>query len=266
MDFLQKILFNIDDSIVGTYLATALPPAFRPAYVVLGSIIIVLLIIFTLILGSKKRNNRNTTLILGLTDSGKTAMYHQLKDGKLRKTYASMRTNEGTFPLKGFHEDTSYHIVDIPGHPRLRDEYRAFIGEAGAIIYVVDAAEITRRDQENAQLLFEVMTNPQVYEHSVPIFVACNKSDRVTAYKKQSVQKRLEKELSRMASTRDAQLSSNLRGEGDDDIEEERMQLVNEGDKFRFSKSPIPVDFVEVSMKDGKGMTEIHQFISQSIE
>jgi signal recognition particle receptor subunit beta len=56
-----------------------------------------------------------------------------------------MEPNEGTFVLHS--ENTKkgkikpVHLVDVPGHSRLRPKLEEFLPQAAAIVFVVDALE-----------------------------------------------------------------------------------------------------------------------------
>ncbi|EFH57015.1 predicted protein, partial [Arabidopsis lyrata subsp. lyrata] len=70
----------------------------------------------------------------------------QLRDGSSHQgTVTSMEPNEGTFVLHT--ENTKkgkinpVHLVDVPGHSRLRPKLEEFLPQAAAIVFVVDALE-----------------------------------------------------------------------------------------------------------------------------
>ncbi|GFZ00070.1 signal recognition particle binding protein [Actinidia rufa] len=70
----------------------------------------------------------------------------QLRDGSFHQgTVTSMEPNEGTFVL---HYEMSkkgkikpVHIVDVPGHSRLRPKLDEFLPQAAGIVFVVDALQ-----------------------------------------------------------------------------------------------------------------------------
>jgi signal recognition particle receptor subunit beta len=45
----------------------------------------------------------------------------------------------------------SVHIVDVPGHPRLKPEIDKFLPQAGGIIFVVDALDFMPQVRQTAE-------------------------------------------------------------------------------------------------------------------
>ncbi|KAK3027655.1 hypothetical protein RJ639_040618 [Escallonia herrerae] len=88
----------------------------------------------------------NTVVLTGLRGSGKTTLFYQLRDGSSHLgTVTSMEPNDSTFVL---HFETSkkgkikpVHIVDVPGHSRLRSKLDEFLLQATGVVFVVDALE-----------------------------------------------------------------------------------------------------------------------------
>nr|GMD87397.1 signal recognition particle receptor subunit beta-like [Ipomoea batatas] len=83
---------------------------------------------------------------LGFVGVEKLFYFTRLKDGSSHQgTVTSMEPNEGTFIL---HSETTkkgkikpVHVVDVPGHSRLRPKLEEFLPQAAAIVFVVDAVE-----------------------------------------------------------------------------------------------------------------------------
>eukprot|EP01027_Heterolobosea_sp_BB2_P011332 GEZU01016503.1.p2 GENE.GEZU01016503.1~~GEZU01016503.1.p2 ORF type:complete len:115 (+),score=37.81 GEZU01016503.1:565-909(+) len=90
--------------------------------------------------------------------------------------------------------------------------------------------------------------NPHVHNRQIPILIACNKSELVTAYKKTYIQKQLEKELERLRVTKTSQVSH----VGTDEASlgpDANFYLGIEGEKFSITEhAPTQVEFVEVSL------------------
>lgn len=53
----------------------------------------------------------------------------------------SLQPNTSILPLAS---GKTLKLVDIPGHPRIRDQFREHIPETIAIVFVVDASTIAR--------------------------------------------------------------------------------------------------------------------------
>jgi signal recognition particle receptor subunit beta len=52
-----------------------------------------------------------------------------------------MQVNAAELPLS---TGKTLRLLDIPGHPRLRDQFRAELANARAIAFVVDASTVSR--------------------------------------------------------------------------------------------------------------------------
>ncbi|RXH72348.1 hypothetical protein DVH24_012032 [Malus domestica] len=78
-------------------------------------------------------------LISGHSGSGKTVLFYQLRDGSSHQgTVTSMEPNDGYFVLhsensKGGKENP-VHLIDVPGHSRLRAQLDDFLPQAAGIL------------------------------------------------------------------------------------------------------------------------------------
>lgn len=57
-------------------------------------------------------------------------------------THASLQTNSSLITLPNIKHPIQ--AVDIPGHPRIRVQYRDYFNDAKAVVFVVDASTISR--------------------------------------------------------------------------------------------------------------------------
>ena len=53
-----------------------------------------------------------------------------------------MQANASTVTLQ--ENQKAFRIIDIPGHPRIRDQFQEYINDAKAIAFVVDASTVSR--------------------------------------------------------------------------------------------------------------------------
>lgn len=102
-----------------------------------------------------------------------------------------MKENEGTYDASGTH----YDLVDVPGHQRLRYRYTDYLPVTRAIIFVVDSTTLARQVRFVAEYLYDVLAQKQVQANQIPVLVACNKCDLITALPKDKIQQRLEDEM-----------------------------------------------------------------------
>lgn len=229
-------------------------------FTLLAIIITILSYIVTALLS--KQDRRNAVLILGISgDSddpavGKTALFKSLRDGALPKhgTVPSMTVNDDIFVPHGTSQSAPpLRWIDFPGHSRLRHKLRKYLAMAKCIVFVVDAQRFTAQARKDAELLFDVLTDPVVADSATPVLIFCNKADVQNPAKADAVQKRLEAELERARAANTSMLRSAavaVDGSGSQDAveaEEERVQLGYENEQFSFDHAPGPVSFASGS-------------------
>ncbi|KAL6768526.1 SRP2 [Auxenochlorella protothecoides x Auxenochlorella symbiontica] len=171
------------------------------------TILAVIGLIFIISVARSRPNGRNI-LILGPTGSGKTTLFHRLQYGStLNGTVASMEPREVTTNLASDKSPAArpVNLVDIPGHPRVRDTWLAWEKSAQGIVFLVDAVDFLPHKSAIAEQLYDVLTHPSVVGRRLPILLVCNKSDMgVKAHSVDFIRKRLEKELDLLQTTRSA--------------------------------------------------------------
>ncbi|KAI4302104.1 hypothetical protein MLD38_037890 [Melastoma candidum] len=180
--------------------ARQIPP--EQLYVAIASLFVASLF-FLLSIGIFCRKKSNTVLLTGLSGGGKTVLFYQLRDGSSHLgTVTSMEPNEGTFVL---HSEATkkgkvkpVHVVDVPGHSRLRAKLDEFYPQAAGIIFVVDAMDFLPNCRSASEYLYDILTNAIVVKKKIPVQILCNKTDKVTAHTKEFIRKQLEKEISNM--------------------------------------------------------------------
>ncbi|BGP54055.1 hypothetical protein JCM8202_003055 [Rhodotorula sphaerocarpa] len=104
------------------------------------------------------KRNTKTVLLVGPLAAGKTALFSKLVYGHVQPSYTSMKENEAVVSTKWTpgapssedkHElvdeklrlETPVHLVDIPGHPRLRTRSLAqYLPAADGIVFTIDGA------------------------------------------------------------------------------------------------------------------------------
>lgn len=86
-------------------------------------------------------------------------------------------------------------MVDIPGHERLRFKFSEFMPIARAVVFVVDSASVPRQTRLLAEYLYDILSNKFTQEERIPVLIACNKTELLTAFRKERIQTALEGEL-----------------------------------------------------------------------
>mmetsp|Transcript_17434 Transcript_17434/g.52270 ORF Transcript_17434/g.52270 Transcript_17434/m.52270 type:complete len:172 (-) Transcript_17434:920-1435(-) len=97
------------------------------------------------------------------------------------------------------------HLVDVPGHPRVRGAFERYLGGVRGIVFVVDAVDFLPHTTETAEQLYEVLA-ARGLSRGLPVLLAANKADHgAKAHSPDFVRRRLERELDTLRATRAAQ-------------------------------------------------------------
>ncbi|KAL0478501.1 signal recognition particle receptor subunit beta [Acrasis kona] len=272
---MSQILRTLDDSAVGKSIEPLLSQLNMRVFglegpVVSPSIALALVVTFVscillLMRKSKSKGKRDVLLLLGLPNSGKTALFYKLKDGKEFQTATSMKENDATFqPVvskDGQKSRSLLHVVDSAGHERLRHVAFQFLPVTKAIVYMVDSVDFEDNAAPNAEYLYDLLTNSLVINNEIPILITCNKLD-LALFKKLSIKKKLENEINKIRKTRSAQPET----EGEEDEDHKVLDLMdNEEEVFDFGKARTDVSFVE-SIVTGDKIEDILNFTAQHLK
>ncbi|PCH37841.1 nucleoside triphosphate hydrolase protein [Wolfiporia cocos MD-104 SS10] len=129
--------------------------AFTPQMLVVASLAAAIIIMIALVLLTRRNSaaRGDVILLVGLPDAGKTAIMTTLTYKQTLPTHTSMQANSVVVPLG----DKSCRVIDIPGHPRIRDQFREYIPSARGIVFVVDSSTVSRNGPAAAEHLHQVM-------------------------------------------------------------------------------------------------------------
>jgi signal recognition particle receptor subunit beta len=124
---------------------------------------------------------------------------------------------------------------------------------------LVDSVDIEDNVSNNAEYLYDLLTNQQVVESGIPVLIACNKLD-LSLYKKASIKKKLENSINKIRKTRVAQ--PDMQGEEDN----KSVDLTNDEDEpFDFSKARTDVTFAECTVTGDK-IEELLNFAADNLK
>ena len=157
--------------------------------------------------GGGGAGNSSSVLLCGACGAGKTSLFQTLRAGTtFEGTVTSMSENEDRFAVEGKLGKKGVvskqaHVVDLPGHPRLRAKLDKYVAGAKGVVFLVDAVDFTSQRRAVAEQLFDLLSNPVIQKRKVPILLACNKSEKITAHPVDFVRKRLEKEIEMLRTT-----------------------------------------------------------------
>ncbi|KAI7898954.1 signal recognition particle receptor beta subunit-domain-containing protein [Cokeromyces recurvatus] len=199
-----------------------------------------------------KKQTKNTILLLGTSNAGKTAMYIWLKSGKKHPTVSSIKENEGQITVN----KKTFELIDIPGHERVRYRYTDFLPVTRSIIFVIDSTSISRQIRPVAEYLYDILAKPIVQKQRIPILIACNKSDMITALPIEKIKTLLELEINRLRNTRTARVEQ----QEEDDEQEEFLGY--EGEDFKLNHVDNRIDFESCSVEN-QDLANIKDWIFQ---
>ncbi|KAL1740197.1 signal recognition particle receptor beta subunit-domain-containing protein, partial [Schizophyllum fasciatum] len=131
--------------------------ALGPQNLAIAAISLVVLLVSVLVLFTRRRSaaRGNALLLVGPPDAGKSAILSALVYKRTLPTHASLQTNSAFAALPGLKRPV--RVIDVPGHPRVRDQFREHLPEARAIAFVVDANTVSRNGAAVAEHLHAVL-------------------------------------------------------------------------------------------------------------
>ncbi|KAK4709071.1 hypothetical protein R3W88_029996 [Solanum pinnatisectum] len=233
-------------------------------------------LILLLIIRLFKRTTSNTIVFTRLSGSGKPYLFYQLRDGSAHQgTVTSMEPNEGSFILHSEEDNGKMdlinaaglsgfslkgklkhvHVVDVPGHSRLRPKLDEFLPEAAGVVFVVDSVEFLPNCRPASEYLYEILTKASVVKKKVPVLL-CTKVDKVTAHTAEFIRKQLEKEIDKLHTSRTALSDADIFNE---------YTLGVSGEPFAFSQCHNRVIVPEACGLTGE-ISQLEKFIRENVK
>lgn len=228
--------------------------------IIIAASVIVLLIVAVILKFTGKKEKKDTFIITGICDSGKTSLYLKLRNDKTMETHTSIAENEGRFPLAQEDEEKVFHVIDFPGHYKLRYKYQDFTPITKGVIFVIDSATFIKNERDVSEYLYEILANKHIAENEVSILIVCNKQDYLIALPKERIQTALENEINNLRSTR----AAGVEAQDEDNVDD---FLGYENEAFKFEHLPNPISFVECELKSGNadsGVNEIKEWMIEN--
>jgi len=145
-------------------------------------------------------------LIVGPTESGKTALFARLGFGKNVESVTSTSPNVTEYEVPG---KAPLILKDLPGHEKLRMQFwdSNKVGVRG-IIFLVDAAGGSKCIRDAAEVLYDILTDPIVNSVKPFILIIANKQDLPTAKGTKVLRLHLEREITTLRLTKSASLQT----------------------------------------------------------
>jgi len=113
------------------------------------------LAVFVLLRRRNSASKGNVLLLVGAPDAGKTAILSTLLYKQTLPTLASLQTNSSVIALTPTNKTLC--LVDVPGHPRMRDQFQEYLPDAKAVVFVVDTSTVSRNGAAVAEHLHNIL-------------------------------------------------------------------------------------------------------------
>ncbi|KAK0503342.1 P-loop containing nucleoside triphosphate hydrolase protein [Armillaria luteobubalina] len=101
------------------------------------------------------KTHGNVVLLVGPSDAGKTAIFAKLVYDRALPSHTSLQANTSSVDHPPFNNPIV--IVDIPGHPKMRDQFKDHMKEAIVVAFVVDTSTVSRNGAAVAEHLHIIM-------------------------------------------------------------------------------------------------------------
>jgi len=124
-----------------------------PKLLVVSLLAAILALVAVYLIRRRSQSHSNSIVFVGTPDAGKTAILSTLAYGQTLASHSSLQTNTCTLSLN----KKSTTLVDVPGHPRVRAQFREHLPDARAIVFVVDASNISRNGSIVAEHLHQIL-------------------------------------------------------------------------------------------------------------
>ena len=95
------------------------------------------------------------------------ALRPQLVYNQTLPTQTSMQTNSAVISIPDTRK--TIRIVDVPGHPRVRHQFKESLDDAKAIAFVVDASTVSRSGAAVAEYVISSISWPET-DHMINLY------------------------------------------------------------------------------------------------
>ncbi|EAY04042.1 hypothetical protein TVAG_055280 [Trichomonas vaginalis G3] len=157
--------------------------------------VIVVIILVVLIKRDKRPNN---VYIVGCLGAGKTKLFYHLTAHRIHPTVTSQTENRFSLIVK----NRIINLIDEPGHARVKTQVLSSIRDAKAIIFVIDSETVLSQMSDIANLLYDVLSQPEIIKNRVPVLILGAKTDLHSARPIDVIREELEKEFDYLRNNR----------------------------------------------------------------
>ncbi|KAJ7172305.1 P-loop containing nucleoside triphosphate hydrolase protein [Mycena filopes] len=156
------------------------PPRFTVQTLALAALSLAVLCIAILVFFTRRasRSTGNLLLLVGPPDGGKTAILSTLAYNQTLPTHTSLQTNASAVTFSEGKKPST--VVDLPGHPRIRDQVNEYLPDAKAIAFVVDASTVSRNGPvvaEHLHIILNALTSLPPSQTLPALLILAHKCD-----------------------------------------------------------------------------------------
>nr|XP_020474813.1 ADP-ribosylation factor-like protein 11 [Monopterus albus] len=137
-------------------------------------------------MGQTRSSISPQVIMMGLDSAGKTTLLARVLTGKVVDTSPTIGFNVGNLDLD---KKTSLTVWDVGGQKSMRSNWRLFLDDCKALVFVVDSSDPGRLP-EAQKALKKVLSDEKL--HGVPLMVLANKNDLPNAMNIQEVSTQLD--------------------------------------------------------------------------
>jgi len=203
-----------------------------------------------------KRNR--VVLICGPVDSGKTALFFTLSNGKFQSTQTSMEENVDTFHIhsKILNDAQKQHLskfqfefVDFPGRTH-GGKMNKYLKRTQGVVFLIDASS-NDSVVNGAKMLYSLLEMKDLMKRKIPILVCANKIDLNNVASMTVIRTKILEELNKLKESQPGNIEHGEEGAGVVGKPDEKLTAENIG---------TPISFGQISAKEGK-LTDVLDFL-----
>lgn len=137
-------------------------------------------------MGQARSSNCPQVILMGLDSAGKSTLLARLLTGQVMETSPTVGFNVGTLDLD---KKTALTVWDIGGQKSMRRNWRFYLDNCKALVFVVDSSDAGRMP-EAQKALKKVLSDERL--QGVPLMVLANKKDLPNSMTIREVSKQLD--------------------------------------------------------------------------
>ncbi|EIW85089.1 hypothetical protein CONPUDRAFT_117571 [Coniophora puteana RWD-64-598 SS2] len=223
----------------------------------------------------------NIYLLVGLPDGGKTTIFSALTFNQALPSHMSLQANSSNVTASS---GKTVRVVDIPGHPRIRDQFREHLQDLRGIMFVVDSNSVSRNGAavaEHLHLILDAVTSIPPSQTPPHVLIVAHKADMLKAATSSTasetavtrVRGALERELEKRRVTQAQGVGMDGLGEEGDRVEMGGLETVSGKGPFKFTEweggdITFVGSFVRAGEKDDEkqqnGISALQDWIAES--